>query len=94
MKAMVIEEFGGPDKLRIRELALPEPVAGEVRIRVKAFGLNRAETYMRRGLWAQSHRYESACAGSERGFIAKAWRLTVRFFACSTCCRPSVPRKT
>jgi NADPH2:quinone reductase len=55
MKAMVIEEFGAPDNLRIRELALPEPAAGEVRIRIRAFGLNRAETYMRRGLWAESH---------------------------------------
>lgn len=55
MKAIVIEEFGGPDNLKLRELALPEPARGEVRIRVRAFGLNRAETYMRRGLWAQAH---------------------------------------
>lgn len=51
MKAMIIRDYGGPEQLQLAELPAPEPVAGSVVIRVKAFGLNRAETYMRRGLW-------------------------------------------
>lgn len=51
MKAMVFEEYGGPEKLVIKEIPTPEPLNGEIRIKVKAFGVNRAETYMRRGLW-------------------------------------------
>jgi NADPH:quinone reductase-like Zn-dependent oxidoreductase len=31
----------------------PVPAAGEVLIRIRAFGLNHAETYMRNGSWGQ-----------------------------------------
>ncbi|HCF2341727.1 TPA: alcohol dehydrogenase, partial [Pseudomonas aeruginosa] len=49
MKAYVIEQAGGPEVLRLRDIASPEPNANEVRIRVRAFGLNRAELYRRAG---------------------------------------------
>lgn len=47
------DEFGGADVLRISHEALPEPGPGEVRLRVKAIGLNRAEVMIREGkyLW-------------------------------------------
>jgi len=51
MKAIVISAYGAPDVLRITELPDPEPAAGEVLIRVRAFGLNHAEAYMRAGAW-------------------------------------------
>lgn len=40
MKAVVCSEWGGPHKLRLGELPLPEPKAGEVRLRVRAAGVN------------------------------------------------------
>jgi NADPH:quinone reductase len=49
MKAIVITEPGGPEVLTVTELPDPVPAAGEVLIRVRAFGLNHAETYMRNG---------------------------------------------
>ncbi|SDX36386.1 zinc-binding dehydrogenase [Lysobacter enzymogenes] len=49
MKAYVIEQPGGPEALQLRDIASPEPDADEVRIRVRAFGLNRAEAYLRAG---------------------------------------------
>ncbi|MHB9119535.1 MAG: zinc-binding dehydrogenase [Burkholderiales bacterium] len=51
MKAIVIKQYGGTDQLSIEEIPLPESKNGEILIRVRAFGINRAETYMRRGLW-------------------------------------------
>jgi len=42
---------GGPEVLTVTELPDPVPAAGEVLIRVRAFGLNHAETYMRSGVW-------------------------------------------
>jgi len=51
MKAIVREQFGGPEQLVIKEISEPEPLPGYVVIEVKAFGLNHAETYMRQGLW-------------------------------------------
>ena len=53
MKAMTIREHGGPDQLVLSELPVPVPAQGEVLIRVKALGINRAETYMRRGVWGK-----------------------------------------
>lgn len=38
---------GGPEVLQVEELPMPEPGAGEVRLRVKAIGLNRAEVMFR-----------------------------------------------
>ena len=50
MRAIVIEEPGGPDVLEFRDdWAKPEPVSGRVLIRVMAFGLNRGEMYTRLG---------------------------------------------
>lgn len=49
MRAIVIEKPGEPDALQIKEIPTPEPEAGWVRIKVKAFGLNRAEMFTRQG---------------------------------------------
>jgi NADPH:quinone reductase-like Zn-dependent oxidoreductase len=49
MRAYVIEEPGGPEKLILRDVPTPEPVHGSVLIRVRAFGLNRSEWFTRRG---------------------------------------------
>src|ERR1700731_3341979 len=49
MKAAVIREAGGPEVLKIEDLPIPTPQAGEVLIRIKAFGLNRSELFTRQG---------------------------------------------
>ncbi len=42
-------ELGGPDVLKIEDLPLAEPGEGDVRLQVKAIGLNRAEVVFREG---------------------------------------------
>jgi NADPH:quinone reductase-like Zn-dependent oxidoreductase len=42
-----IHEHGGPDVLQIVDVEMPGPGRGEVQIRVKALGLNRAEAMLR-----------------------------------------------
>lgn len=49
MKAYVIKQAGGPEVLELRDIESVAPKSDEVRIRVRAFGLNRAETYLRAG---------------------------------------------
>lgn len=49
MRAIVIEEPGGPEVLRLEERPVPKPESGWVLIQVKAFGLNRSELFTRRG---------------------------------------------
>ncbi len=54
MRAIVLEGFGGLDSLVIKELPDPEPKVGQVLIAVRAFGVNHAETHMRKGEWAEA----------------------------------------
>ncbi|EXJ82503.1 hypothetical protein A1O3_06316 [Capronia epimyces CBS 606.96] len=54
MKAIVIEKFGEPDVLTVKDVPKPEPKPGFVLIQVKAFGVNHAEMHMRKGEWAES----------------------------------------
>jgi NADPH2:quinone reductase len=53
MQAMVFNQFGGPEELVLREIPTPVPENGEVLIKVKALGINRAEVYMRMGLFGE-----------------------------------------
>lgn len=49
MKAVVIYEAGGPEMLQVENRPIPQPQAGQVLIKVKAFGLNRSEMFTRQG---------------------------------------------
>ena len=44
-------EFGGPEQLRLEDAASQQPGEGEVKLRVQATGLNRAEALYLRGLF-------------------------------------------
>lgn len=49
MRAVVMHEIGGPGVLKLQTLPKPTPTTGQVRIRVKSFGLNRSEVFTRQG---------------------------------------------
>ncbi|MFL5664147.1 MAG: zinc-binding dehydrogenase [Ktedonobacteraceae bacterium] len=53
MQAMVFKQYGGPEQLVLTDIPTPVPENGEVLIKVKAFGINRAEVYMRKGLFGE-----------------------------------------
>jgi NADPH:quinone reductase-like Zn-dependent oxidoreductase len=52
-KVVRFHEFGGPEVLRFDSLEVGEPDAGEVRVRVEAIGLNRAEAAFRSGRYIE-----------------------------------------
>ena len=52
MKAIVLKELGGPEKLLWEEVADPVPGAGEVLVRLKAAALNHRDAWIRKGLYA------------------------------------------
>jgi NADPH2:quinone reductase len=54
MRAIIIKAFGGLDALAIENLPTPTPAPGQALIEVKAFGINHAETHMRKGEWAEA----------------------------------------
>lgn len=49
MKAIQVQQYGGPEELRLEEVARPEPGAGEVLIRVHATGVLPIEWKIRQG---------------------------------------------
>lgn len=50
MRAVVLDAPGPPEALEVRILPVPAPEAGQVLIKVEAFGLNRSELHTRLGL--------------------------------------------
>ncbi len=51
MYAVRVHETGDAGKLTYEEVALPQPKAGEVRVKVAAIGLNFVEIYNRKGIY-------------------------------------------
>ncbi len=49
MRAIVVREPGGPEVLKLERVPLPMPGRGQVRVRVAASGVNRADLLQRRG---------------------------------------------
>ena len=47
MQAIVLEAYGEPDVLTLREIPAPEPSAGEVQVNVAVCGVNRADIALR-----------------------------------------------
>lgn len=54
MKAIQIQQTGGPEVLQLAELPIPEPGPGQVLIRVEAIGVNFIEIYFRKGVYKSS----------------------------------------
>ncbi|HJP37535.1 MAG TPA: quinone oxidoreductase [Gammaproteobacteria bacterium] len=51
VKAVMLDQFGGPEVLQWRDIELPELTPGLVRVRHTAVGLNFIDTYHREGLY-------------------------------------------
>jgi NADPH:quinone reductase len=69
MKAIRVDSYGGLEVLRLRDVELPEPGQGEVRVRLRAAGLNFVDIYQRRGEYPSPLPY---IPGNEGGGIIEA----------------------
>lgn len=100
MKAIVISAYGAPEVLHITDLPDPVPAQGEVLIRVRAFGINHAEAYMRAGAWGDVAAVPGIeCAGSVEadpsGRLAPepgSWPSSAAWAAPATAATPSWSR--
>jgi NADPH:quinone reductase-like Zn-dependent oxidoreductase len=63
-------QVGGPEVLRIEDLEVPPPGKGEVQIRIKALGLNRAESMFRRGQYLESPKLPARLGYEAAGTVA------------------------
>lgn len=51
MRAIRVHQPGGPEALVLEDLPLPEPAAGEVRVRAEAIGVGRPDVLIRQGTY-------------------------------------------
>ncbi len=53
-KGIILQKTGGPEELVMREIIVPSPAAGEVKLRHTAIGLNYIDVYHRTGVYPLS----------------------------------------
>lgn len=82
MRAVVLADAGGPETLRFEETPTPEPGAHEIRVRVRASALNRADVLQRRGKYPAPPGWPARIPGLEyagdvdsRGDGVTRWRV-------------------
>lgn len=68
-KAVCCHMIGGPEHLKIEELPAREPGKGEVKLRVQAVGLNRAESLYYRGLYMEKPELPSRIGYEAAGVV-------------------------
>jgi NADPH2:quinone reductase len=51
MKALRVHKYGGPEVLTYEDIPVPEPKAGEARVKIEAIGVNFIDIYQRTGLY-------------------------------------------
>lgn len=64
VKAVRIDGFGGPEVMKVVDVAVGEPGPGEVRIRHKACGLNYIDIYQRSGVYPNPLPFQMGMEGS------------------------------
>jgi NADPH:quinone reductase-like Zn-dependent oxidoreductase len=69
-KVVRFHAFGGPEVLKIQEEPIPDPGKGEVRLDVKAIGLNRAEVMFREGRYLETAVLPSKLGYEAAGVVA------------------------
>ena len=68
-KIVRFHETGGADVLKLEDLPLAEPGKGEVRMKVEAIGLNRAEIMLRKGQYLETPQLPSRLGYEAAGVI-------------------------
>lgn len=84
MKAIVIHQFGGPDVLKLQDV--PDPIGGDglLLVRVRAVGVNPAETYVRDGKYPALPSLPFIPGTELAGEVAEGPRKGERVFALGT----------
>ncbi len=59
MKAIAIDQFGGPETMQLVDMPQPRPAAGEVLVKLEYAGVNFIDVYMRSGAYGKSNTYRT-----------------------------------
>ncbi len=88
MRSITVTRHGGPEVLEVRESADPSPERGQVRLRIKACGLNFAELMARQGLYPEAPKppcvvgYEASGVIDAVGEGVQRFKVGDRVLAC------------
>lgn len=80
-RVVQFNELGGPEVLKLTERKVGEPGAGEVRLRVEAIGVNRADQMLRTGNYAHLPSFPDSQLGAEAVGVVEAVGAGVDGFA-------------
>ena len=69
MKAIRVNEFGGPEVMRFEDMPTLKPGAAEVLVRIKAAGVNPVDTYLRTGTYAYKPTLPYTPGSDAGGFV-------------------------
>jgi NADPH2:quinone reductase len=72
MRAVQIEEFGGPEVLRIADLPLPEPGPSELLVKVSRAGVNFGDTHQRENSYLAKFELPLVLGGEVAGTVERA----------------------
>ena len=64
MKAVRVDVCGAPEQMSVKDVPTPQPGPGEVRIKLKACGINLIDTYHRSGLYPLTLPTGLGCEGA------------------------------
>src|SRR5439155_1365465 len=64
IQAIAVNQTGGPEVLRLEERELGDPGPGQVRIRIRAAGVNYIDVYFRTGLYPRPLPFVAGLEGS------------------------------
>src|SRR2546423_13802686 len=73
MKAIIVREHGGPEKLELTEVPDPELLPGEAIVRVRAVALNHLDLWVRRGVPGHTFHLPIIPGAEVAGVIEAIW---------------------
>ena len=72
MRTIQIQEFGGPDVLKLADLPVPEPGDGELLVKVTHAGINFADTHQRENSYLAKFELPLVPGGEVAGVVERA----------------------
>ena len=84
MRAVQIEEFGGPEVLQVVDVPKPEPGEGEVLIEVSRAGMNFADTHQRENSYLARYELPLVLGGEVAGTTPDGRRVVALLRAAAT----------
>jgi NADPH:quinone reductase-like Zn-dependent oxidoreductase len=84
MQAIVMREYGGPEVLQLERMPVPEPAAGQLRLRIVAAAVNPVDSKRRQGRFRPPPPPGATGAGAPAAPAARAGPLIPGFDAAGT----------